>query len=489
MNLPEVAEMSDAELLADEKKALGFYMSSHPLARHADLLQALATHKVADLAALPEKTEVILGGIIANVQARNVQKSRSGLTRMAKLTFEDLSGTTPAMLWPEEFAKMADLVKNDLIGWVKGTLDRRRDPAELVDQPDHPPGARARRADARRHRAAAQGSPPDRAPRALAPSRAHSPRQPRPLPRDRRARTGAQGRLQGRRVTAHPLRRPADPRTGSRRGPGPRAPARAIAAPRPGSTAATVLLLRRSLLRAPPRTADRARPPIRYRRLGRPRLRRRLITRCLPVLVERAISGDIKDDRASGRSGEIDRLFPRRSPPSRRARMPRPRELRASKAAAPLAVSGYQRSVHRVHRPWAILARDTTARAGPIKRYRPRGRSCAGLLQVVVGSRRPQKRDRTAGAVWHSLGRAHRESECPNNTSAQNRAKAAPGKPPTAGLKYERGTGIMTAIETAPSRTAATTRHLEVNLAARRPRGRPRAPATPNAGRIWRTPS
>jgi DNA polymerase III subunit alpha len=130
--LPDVAEMSDAELLADEKKALGFYMSSHPLARHAELLQALATHAVAELAALPKKTEVILGGIIASVQARNVQKSRSGLTRMAKLVFEDLTGTTPAMLWPEEFAKMGDLVRSDLIGWVKGTIDRTRDPAELV---------------------------------------------------------------------------------------------------------------------------------------------------------------------------------------------------------------------------------------------------------------------------------------------------------------------------------------------------------------------
>ena len=131
-NLPEVAELTDAELLAEEKKALGFYMSSHPLARHAELLQVLATHRIAELAALPEKSEVTLGGIIANVQARNVQKSRSGHTRMAKLTFEDLSGTTPAMLWPEEFAKMADLVKNDLIGWVKGTIDRRRDPPELI---------------------------------------------------------------------------------------------------------------------------------------------------------------------------------------------------------------------------------------------------------------------------------------------------------------------------------------------------------------------
>jgi DNA polymerase-3 subunit alpha len=87
---------------------------------------------VADLPKVAEKTEVILGGMITNIKERNVQKSRSGLTRMAKLTFEDLSGATPAMLWPEEFAKMAEFVKDDRIVFVKGTLDHRRDPAELV---------------------------------------------------------------------------------------------------------------------------------------------------------------------------------------------------------------------------------------------------------------------------------------------------------------------------------------------------------------------
>jgi DNA polymerase-3 subunit alpha len=130
--LPDVPELADAELLGGEKKALGFYLSSHPLTRHATLLQALATHRVSELAGLPDKSEVILGGMIANVQVRNVQKSRSGLTRMAKLAFEDLTGSTPAMLWPEEFAKSGELVKNDLIGFVKGTLDRRREPAELI---------------------------------------------------------------------------------------------------------------------------------------------------------------------------------------------------------------------------------------------------------------------------------------------------------------------------------------------------------------------
>ncbi len=130
--LPEVQEMSDVDLLAGEKKALGFYLSSHPLARHAGLLHALATHCAADLPSLSEKSEVVLGGMITNIKERNVQKSRSGLTRMAKFTFEDLSGTAPAMLWPEEFAKLGELVKNDRIVFVKGTLDHRRDPAELV---------------------------------------------------------------------------------------------------------------------------------------------------------------------------------------------------------------------------------------------------------------------------------------------------------------------------------------------------------------------
>lgn len=132
MDLPDVPELSDAEKLALEKKALGFYMSSHPLARHATELQALASHRVADLPGVPEKTEVVLGGMISGVQVKNVQKSRSGLTRMAKLTFEDLSGSTPAMLWPEEFARMESLLKNDQIVFVRGTLNRSRDPAELV---------------------------------------------------------------------------------------------------------------------------------------------------------------------------------------------------------------------------------------------------------------------------------------------------------------------------------------------------------------------
>jgi DNA polymerase-3 subunit alpha len=131
-SLPDLPELPDNERLAEEKKVLGFYMSSHPLTRHAPMLQALATHRVADLPGVAEKTEIVLGGMISALTVRNVSKSRSGLTRMAKLTFEDLSGSIQAILWPEEFAKFESEIKNDLVGFVKGTIVRMRDPAEFV---------------------------------------------------------------------------------------------------------------------------------------------------------------------------------------------------------------------------------------------------------------------------------------------------------------------------------------------------------------------
>ncbi len=132
MVLPDLPELPDAERLAEEKKALGFYMSSHPLARYESVLNAFSSHAVTSLTELPEKVEVTLGGMIHGVTVRNVSKSRSGLTRMVKFTFEDLSGTVAAMLWPEEFAKFEDRIADDSIVFLKGSMNRTREPAELV---------------------------------------------------------------------------------------------------------------------------------------------------------------------------------------------------------------------------------------------------------------------------------------------------------------------------------------------------------------------
>ncbi|GIW89115.1 MAG: DNA-directed DNA polymerase [Isosphaeraceae bacterium] len=132
MALPDLPPQPEAERLADEKKALGFYMSAHPLTRHASLLAAFSTHRIADLAELPERVEVTVGGMVGGLTIRNVSKSRSGLTRMAKFSFEDLTGSVAAMLWPEEFAKFESELCDDAIVFLRGTMNRVREPAELV---------------------------------------------------------------------------------------------------------------------------------------------------------------------------------------------------------------------------------------------------------------------------------------------------------------------------------------------------------------------
>ena len=76
--LPDIEEFPDVQRLADEKKALGFYMTSHPLTTHAELLQALSTHQVADLANVAEKAEITLGG--TDRRARRSRTSRRAVT-------------------------------------------------------------------------------------------------------------------------------------------------------------------------------------------------------------------------------------------------------------------------------------------------------------------------------------------------------------------------------------------------------------------------
>src|SRR5262249_43818634 len=56
--LPDIPEWSDSEKLKNEKEALDFYFSSHPLAEHEGELRRLATHTVEQLRQLEANQEV-----------------------------------------------------------------------------------------------------------------------------------------------------------------------------------------------------------------------------------------------------------------------------------------------------------------------------------------------------------------------------------------------------------------------------------------------
>jgi DNA polymerase-3 subunit alpha len=130
--LPDIPEWPSNEKLKNEKEALDFYFSSHPLTQHEADLARLATHRVEQLANLESNQEVILGGMLTEVRFRNTKGSRSGNTRYVTCKLEDFTGAARCVMWPDDFVRYKDEFREDRVCLVKGTIERTREEPGLV---------------------------------------------------------------------------------------------------------------------------------------------------------------------------------------------------------------------------------------------------------------------------------------------------------------------------------------------------------------------
>ncbi|MEP6742317.1 MAG: DNA polymerase III subunit alpha, partial [bacterium] len=128
---PAATPWTRSQLLLAEKAALGFYVTSHPLANYAAALQAAKALKSAELPMLASGSRVTIGGIISDVQPRTTKKG----DRFALLRLEDEAGGTKCVLWPETFRKFSVVVRNELPALVSGRLEISEDgpPSIIVD--------------------------------------------------------------------------------------------------------------------------------------------------------------------------------------------------------------------------------------------------------------------------------------------------------------------------------------------------------------------
>jgi DNA polymerase-3 subunit alpha len=126
-SLPDVPEWNDRERLANEKEVLGFYLTSHPLAEHASTLSTYSSHTSVEAAALPHRSEVYIGGMIASIKFSNTKNPRPGstATRYAMFDLEDMHGMLRSIVWPEEFTLHGHLVVADNIVVARGVIDKR----------------------------------------------------------------------------------------------------------------------------------------------------------------------------------------------------------------------------------------------------------------------------------------------------------------------------------------------------------------------------
>ncbi len=125
--LPDVPPLSDAEMRSGEKEVLGYYVHSHPLAEHRELLESVCTHGTATLAAVPAKGEVIIGGLVSALKLSNTKQPRPGSThtRYAMFDLEDMEGLVRTICWPEDYARLGDALRADAVIVVSGSIDRR----------------------------------------------------------------------------------------------------------------------------------------------------------------------------------------------------------------------------------------------------------------------------------------------------------------------------------------------------------------------------
>jgi len=134
--LPEIPELPERECAVMEKEVLGFYRTSHPLAEYEQKLSEFCSHTTSGIAGVPERADVIMGGMLSAIKLAHVRNPRAGsnATKYANFDLEDRDGIIRCIAWPEDYLKYGELIQHDAVLVIRGAIDRRGggDEANLV---------------------------------------------------------------------------------------------------------------------------------------------------------------------------------------------------------------------------------------------------------------------------------------------------------------------------------------------------------------------
>ena len=76
--------------------------------------------------------ETTLGGMFTQIALKNTQKARNGNSRYFLARIEDMTGSAKCVMWPDDFARCKEEIRDDVPYIIKGTVDRRREEPTLV---------------------------------------------------------------------------------------------------------------------------------------------------------------------------------------------------------------------------------------------------------------------------------------------------------------------------------------------------------------------
>ncbi|MBI5368882.1 MAG: DNA polymerase III subunit alpha [Planctomycetes bacterium] len=137
--LPNVPDWPEDQQLQYEKDALGFYVTGHPLAKHADTLKLFSTVLLRDLPDMADKYkgreqdgfDVTIGGMMTAVQATIIKNGPSKGQKMYKFKLRSLDGQIEGVIFPKQVEQMKEFMVENNIGFIKGKIDFRREEPSL----------------------------------------------------------------------------------------------------------------------------------------------------------------------------------------------------------------------------------------------------------------------------------------------------------------------------------------------------------------------
>jgi DNA polymerase-3 subunit alpha len=131
-SLPDIPPWPEMQMLTYEKEVLGFYVTSNPLSKYADQIDAYSTCHTSQLDSVKEGTEVVIGGMISKIRSMITRNGKSAGQKMAVLELEDLQSKCEVVLFPKTYEQYASMVGVDKIVFVRGKVDCRRENPNIL---------------------------------------------------------------------------------------------------------------------------------------------------------------------------------------------------------------------------------------------------------------------------------------------------------------------------------------------------------------------
>jgi DNA polymerase-3 subunit alpha len=134
---PEIPAWTEAERLAREKEVLGFFISGHPLERFREEAELFGTRTTATLGEWGEH-QVSVAAVVTAVKRQISKKTGK---EYARLVLEDFHGTAEAIVFPEAWAKLNQIIRPDsslLLTGGYSDRDRGEDQAPFIVESARP---------------------------------------------------------------------------------------------------------------------------------------------------------------------------------------------------------------------------------------------------------------------------------------------------------------------------------------------------------------